>query len=1217
MMLLFWKIIFGVCAFCLSFKALAGPCEEVAFSDPESFAKAMTEGLTLREGQSPLMALYLKNFSPHPEQDGNRSLKDMLSLPSLAKPSLREQILEFAITERESPKSLKDFVRSFNNSAGQIQNNLFQIEANLGFYMKLLGFSLVDTNPHLSKEQKKALKKQQKEDFIAYLDTTPLNQDTRDFIKDRSFSYRKRTIALYRALEEIRDGNDSQIVQRISQAMANLVHIVGFGNESNKALLKSPDPRQSYEALRNILNERDQVAFELGFEGHFKELKTALDSKIPDESKILQQIHQDIQNQPHSIKGKEVLRLRALSLQESPFRGCFGGDCATRTYFRKALDPNFLYFTLTDSQHRSSGHVTLVLGEAKTQGGQKVKTAFVDKIQGVSPDRLKAMLEGMSLSLSDKGYVLAFPKEVGDLHTGLSNEMLISSYVEFKILPHLSKKLKGFRPHKHEYEDLFKEEGYSRANAKFTLLVFEPKTKGATFKDASLSKQDGQNEMATQDEYTIQPGPFPKPKIASSALSVRSLYEPILILKDSKNEEEQLQFLHHLIVMRQIKELDISDKSVKDHLDFVLNNKDFSFKVRKQALYTLFKLHFLFELNKIIALFSKQEQQVLAGEMSNWTNTVDWRNIFIKRHFIPIITQSLIINLWKDKNPETSYTDNIRKLNQVLVSPWGKFVDKETLLISALNTDYHIKEIRVLLNTGANPNAKNSRKQTALMQASEMGFAEIVSLLLTAGADVHVTDDYGDTALMQASKRGHAEIISLLVNAGANVNAIGYLQKTALMRASEIGHAKVVSLLLEAGANVNAINIQGETALIIASEMGHAKVVSLLLEAGANVNAKHRDRDMDMDMGKSSLNTKLEPLLFVLNRQKVLGGPISGFFSGIIYKLINTFIIGRQPALMQASKRGHAEVVSLLLKAGANPNAKNSRKQTALIIASKRGHAEAVSLLVNAGANVNAIGYLQKTALMEASEIGHAEVVSLLLKAGADVNVTDKIGITALMQASEKGHAEVVSLLLKAGANPNAKNTRKRTALIIASEMGHAEVVSLLLKAGADVNVTDKIGTTALMEASLNGRKETVQLLLTARADVNVTSKYGQTALIMASLNGHAEVVSLLLKAGANPNAKNIRKRTALIMASLNGHAEVVSLLLEAGADVNVKDEIGITALMEASLNARKKIVRLLLTARADVNAISKHGQTAYDMVSHSSVKEYVEISQLLKNAHP
>ena len=43
--------------------AVAGPCEEGAFSDPESFAKAMTEGLILREGQDRLMELYIRGIA--------------------------------------------------------------------------------------------------------------------------------------------------------------------------------------------------------------------------------------------------------------------------------------------------------------------------------------------------------------------------------------------------------------------------------------------------------------------------------------------------------------------------------------------------------------------------------------------------------------------------------------------------------------------------------------------------------------------------------------------------------------------------------------------------------------------------------------------------------------------------------------------------------------------------------------------------------------------------------------------------------------------------------------------------------------------------------------------------------------------------------------------------------------------------------------------------
>ena len=86
-----------------------------------------------------------------------------------------------------------------------------------------------------------------------------------------------------------------------------------------------------------------------------------------------------MENQPYIVKGKETFRLRALSLQESSFRGCLGGDCSTRSYFDLALDPNFIYFTLTDVHHRSSGQITVVLGTAVNKKGEVVKTAFVDR----------------------------------------------------------------------------------------------------------------------------------------------------------------------------------------------------------------------------------------------------------------------------------------------------------------------------------------------------------------------------------------------------------------------------------------------------------------------------------------------------------------------------------------------------------------------------------------------------------------------------------------------------------------------------------------------------------------------------------------------------------------------------------------------------------------------------------------------------------------------
>ena len=761
------QFIFGLgCWLCLQGLAWAGPCEEVAFSNPTDFAEAMTKGLFLRGGtrgtggtrpedsarhnedQNSLFELYKQGSYPYPHKSAGHFLNDVFRIlkdhPELSKPALREQILIFPIKGRDSPQSLKSFVRSLTHSAGQIRSNLFQIEANLGYWMKMLDFSSVDTS-NLSKQEKKALKQQQKEDFIAYLNTTALNQKNRDFIKDTSQPYRERAIALYKALEEIRQhpsfppdkgGLKSQQLgfsvamggsfippaSRIEQAMVELVHTVGFGNATWVASLKSKDPAQSYEALRKILNERDILAVDLGFEGHFPEMTKKFNAKIEDIDPQLKQIEKDIQSQPYTTKGTEVLRLRALSLQESPFRSCMGGDCATRDYFEKALDPNFIYFTSTYKDHKSSGAVTVVLGHALNQKGQKVKVAFVDKIQNVPTDHITAMLEGIRLSLKEQDYRLGLPKEVGD-HNDLANESLMRSYVAEGILPQLKNSLNAFTPHKHKYP--FEKITYSRADEKLDLWEFE----GVKPKDIQ-----------------IKAGEIHKPKIVSSSVTVRSLYEPILSLKDSRKEEDQIKFLDNLIIVSQIKELGLSQEYVEGHLDFIIKTKGFSFKVRKQAFYIL--IEFALQERKVhvqsilhqASSFSKTEVTSLIGEMSNWKNTIGYRRVFI------------------DKLSEFA---NLSQIKLVLESPWDRILNKDTILWRALIA-HNIEIVQLVLEKGANINTKNEFGETALIWASRFDHEEIARLVLEKGANPHIQDSQGETALMIAEEAGWTDIVQLI-----------------------------------------------------------------------------------------------------------------------------------------------------------------------------------------------------------------------------------------------------------------------------------------------------------------------------------------------------------------------------------------------------------------------------------------------------------------------
>ena len=106
--------------------------------------------------------------------------------------------------------------------------------------------------------------------------------------------------------------------------------------------------------------------------------------------------------------------------------------------------------------------------------------------------------------------------------------------------------------------------------------------------------------------------------------------------------------------------------------------------------------------------------------------------------------------------------------------------------------------------------------------------------------------------------------------------------------------------------------------------------------------------------------------------------------------------------LIVNAKYGHADVVELLLAAGADVHARNDN---ALGWAAGNGHARVAKILLAAGADVHADNDLP---LQWAARYGHADVVELLLAAGADVHA---VGDYALEIAGDHDDADVVKVL--------------------------------------------------------------------------------------------------------------------------------------------------------------------------------------------------------------
>ena len=856
-------------------------------SNPEELAEFMTKNGELKHTQGSLFEIYMNNFFGDFLRFGKKNpLKSVTDITQkypneLYKPLVREQEITFFIKEKDRPVQLEQFIKSFRGSAARIRNNLFQISANWGYWSKLLLFEFGSVS---DKKEKKAL-------FFKYLDEGPLDKKTREFIESSSGDYRKKTLVLYKALNKYRkDLANKGDVRGISKAMVELVHAVGFGRREWVEMLKSPVPEENLKAVQSILSERDLTAVELGFEGHFQELEKSLLGEKSDLIranlliKELKEIREKIETQPFKKLGVK-LRLRPLSLQESPFRGCLGADCSTESYFDKAFEPHFLYFTLTDSQYQSQGHITVVLGKASNSKEETIKTAFVDKVQNVPNDRIIPMLEGIRRSLKEQGYVLGLAEDMG-YDNGLSNDYMTKNFFETEILPNLKNKLKDFKPmeSKHQFKNSF-----SRENESLLLREFE--------------------EAAASDSFEIRPGKIHEPKRLKEKLTVNKLYETTLALKDSKNEEDRLKYLNILPFLMWVEELGLSEEYAQNYLKSLVPNLKESFKLRKRAFFALAQ----FQVEKIehvdlgfleywLSKFSEREQKAVIGEMSNWKSMKEG----YKREFIEFLSEKILF--YYDTN----------KLRAVFESPIKIILDLDlqfrdqqdgTALHQAVEKRQGDR-VKLLVENGINMNIRDNLGRTALHWAVSQGEEDMVRLFLDRGADPDVKNDSGTTALHQAVQNKKKNMIKILLDGGANPNISNNFGRMALHQVVAQEEEGLVRLFLDRGADPNVRDKNGMTALHWAVFRGQENMAKLLLKYGADLHIKELYGKTVLHVAVSQGKEDMVKLLLEYEADP----NISGFFG--------------RTALHLA--QGKESITRLLLEGGADPHIRDQYGELAL-----------------------------------------------------------------------------------------------------------------------------------------------------------------------------------------------------------------------------------------------------------------------------------------------
>jgi len=397
----------------------------------------------------------------------------------------------------------------------------------------------------------------------------------------------------------------------------------------------------------------------------------------------------------------------------------------------------------------------------------------------------------------------------------------------------------------------------------------------------------------------------------------------------------------------------------------------------------------------------------------------------------------------------------------------------------------------------------------------------------TSGRPARVVADPALT-LEAAVRAGDAAAVARLLNAGADPNSRDVLGGTPLLTASWLGNASVVSLLLSHGADANAIHREaGASALEYAVLKGRADIVQSLLAAGADVEKKYRGGQTVLHLAAARTSvTVLDQLIAArgnLAATDDLGNtPLDDAVLHNRPECVRSLLdhgaslhylhpADGRGALHEASVKGYAPIVNLLISRGADPALRDRSGQTPLDLALDYKNAAVVALLLKLGRTMSGSQASGDQAMESAALKGQVEIAQALLNGGFDINRPTPSGSTYLHDAALKNQKKVAQLFLNRGANVGALNRTGGTPLHDAALGGSVDVINELLEHGANIDAQDReSGATPLMLAVSMDRLSAARLLLTKGANPRITDHLGNTALDRALKIDDPDLVKLL-----------------------------------------------------------------------------------------------------------
>ena len=501
---------------------------------------------------------------------------------------------------------------------------------------------------------------------------------------------------------------------------------------------------------------------------------------------------------------------------------------------------------------------------------------------------------------------------------------------------------------------------------------------------------------------------------------------------------------------------------------------------------------------------------------------------------------------------------------------------------------------------------------TPLHVAAFNNARDVAVVLIEHGADIDAKSEQGWTALHGAAWRNTHGIAVDLLERGADVHAKARNGWTALHRAAESNAHEVAAELIEHGADIHAKAGNAWTSLHVAARANAHEVALELLGRGADIHAKALNGDTPLTMAEK--HNMQEVLTVLRKRQAVLLGRLAGLD---VAHLGN--VLGRELSPNAVDENGWTD---LHYAAALNlPELAEALLDTGVDVAASLTDGTAVHFQDSRAAKVleeldvspySMTYYHGQQPLHVAAIFGTQEVASILINRNANANWATSNGFTPLTYAVRNNRREVVELLLDHGANDDVNDL-----LDLAVQRDAVEVAALLVDRGAVVD--SHTGGELLHRAASVGASGSASFLVDLGVDIHVKDSYGRTPLHSAVLGKHAPstlVAAILIERGANVDAKNESGDTPLHMSAREYAREIATKLVAHGANIHAKNNNGDTPLHVAARQNVHKIVAKLVAQGADIHARNKDGDTPLTIAKKQSAQETLTVLRNRQAAH-